>query len=161
LDPIADNPLCKSLGKSSPNRSDEFDEARMRMNPEGAAMEAVEFIKLTKKAVSKLLAGRGALGEAPVETGNRRLPRWPFPGTVQLWVPDEGGVEQLVLATSLNLSQLGVGIKTDDPLPVGLKLLVAIHEPEVSLQGRAIVRHCTEVDGGYYVGLEFAYDEES
>ncbi len=123
-------------------------------------MEAVEFIKLTKKSVAKLLASRGVIGDAPAETGNRRLPRWPFPGTVQLWVPDEDGVEQLVLATSLNLSQLGVGIKTDDSLPTGLKLLIAIHEPEVSLQGQAIVRHCTEVDGGYYVGMEFVYDEK-
>jgi len=124
-------------------------------------MEAVEFIKLTKKAVSKLLASRGPLGKARPETGNRRLPRWPFPGTVQLWVPDGDGEEQLVLATSLNLSRLGVGIKTDDPLPPGLNLMVAIHEPEVSLQGQAIVRHCTNVDGGYYVGLEFAYDEKA
>ena len=33
-----------------------------------------------------------------------------------------------------------------------------IHEPEVSLHGRAVVRHCTDIEGEFLVGLEFVCD---
>ena len=121
-------------------------------------MDTTEICPLSRAAVSKLLTSRAVeTGESGV-SGRRKAPRWPFPGTVELWVPDENGIEQHTLATSLNLSVHGIGVKTDDALPIDLELAIAIHEPEVSFHGRAVVRHCTEVEDGYYVGMQFIFD---
>ena len=114
---------------------------------------------LTEDAIKRVLAGRAIDAAESTESGRRRATRWPFPGTVELWVPDEHGIEQHMLATSLNLSMQGVGVRTEDPLPVNLDVAIAIHEPEVSFHGRAIVRHCTEIDPetGFYVGMQFKF----
>jgi hypothetical protein len=58
----------------------------------------------------------------------------------------------------LNLSLGGVGLRCDEPLSPGLELAIAVHEPEVSLHGRAVVRHCTGMRGDYLIGVEFLYD---
>jgi hypothetical protein len=117
-----------------------------------------EICPLSRKAVARLLAERAARSGASSVNGRRIAPRWPFPGTVELWIPDENGVEQHTLATSLNLSEHGIGINMDDRLPVDLELAIAIHEPEVSFHGRAVVRHCTDIECGYYIGMQFKFD---
>ena len=121
-------------------------------------MEATEICRLTEKAVAKLLARRGVRVRGKKGKGRRLLPRWPFPGTVELWIPQDDQTERYELATSLNLSLRGVGIRCDEPLTPGLELAVAIHEPEVSFHGRAVARHCTEMEDDYLVGLEFLFD---
>ena len=121
-------------------------------------MDTTEICPLSKEAVSKLLLERAGDVDEGALNGRRKAPRWPFPGTVELWIPDEAGVEQYALATSLNLSVHGIGIKTDDALPINMELAIAIHEPEVSFHGRATVRHCTEVEDGYYVGMQFLFN---
>lgn len=123
-------------------------------------MKVTEIFPLTGKAVAKLLASREA---AKLETefpGRRKALRWPFPGVVELWIPAEEGGERHALATSLNLSLFGIGIRCDEWLSHGLELAIAFHEPEASLHGRAVVRHCTQRDGEYLIGLEFFYDDE-
>ena len=122
-------------------------------------MDATEICPLTEEAIEKLLSARMLGTSEPTGNGRRRAQRWPFPGTVELWIPGENGVEQYALATSLNLSAHGIGIKSDDALPVDLELAIAIHEPEMSFHGRAIVRHCSEIEGGHYVGLQFKFDK--
>lgn len=87
----------------------------------------------------------------------RGIKRWPFPGTVELWIPEADGTERYALATSLNLSLQGVGIRTDEPLPVGTKMAIALHEPEVSFHGHAVVRHCTPIEDDYLMGMQFEY----
>lgn len=121
-------------------------------------MDTSEICALTQEAVMKLLAERAARAGDYGVNGRRKAPRWPFPGTVELWVPDENRIERHTLATSLNLSAYGIGIRIDDALPVGLELAVAIHEPEMSFHGRAVVRHCTEIEDGYYVGMQFGFN---
>ena len=122
-------------------------------------MDATEIKPLTEEAVARLLAEQ----ETPIPdvrvNGRRRAPRWPFPGTVEMWLPDKTGVEQLALATCLNLSRHGLGMLNEEPLPIGLEFGLAVHQPEASLHGRAIVRHCTETEAGYYVGVEFLFDK--
>ena len=118
-------------------------------------MDTSEFCALTENALKKVLSGRTIDSlMVPTDNGRRRAQRWPFPGTVELWIPDEDGVEQHTLATSLNLSVHGIGLRTDDT-----ELAIAIHEPEVSFHGRAIVRHCTELEEGYYVGMQFKFPD--
>ena len=78
---------------------------------------------------------------------------------VELWLPGEDGTERYVLATSLNLSEHGVGLYCDEEVDRGWQIAIAIHEPEVSFHGRAVVRHCTETpDGRFLAGLEFLFD---
>lgn len=121
-------------------------------------MESVEVCSLTEASIAKLLTGRHERKSDAAVGGRRKMPRWPFPGTVQLWIPDENGVDEHTLATSVNLSEDGVGILVDDELPIDLELTIALHEPEASLQGRAVVRHCTRIDERYYMGLQFVFD---
>jgi hypothetical protein len=122
-------------------------------------MDVTEICPLTQDAVAKLLADRQAKVSDRNHNCRRRAARWTFPGTVELWVPDDTGAEQYSLATSINLSTQGIGIRADEPLKPGLEVGVAIHEPEVSFHGRAVVRHCTETpDETYIVGLQFRFE---
>ncbi len=116
-----------------------------------------EIRPLTEKAVTTLLKKRQ---EEAYGKGNcrREVARWPFPGTVELWVAAESGVEDHQLGTCEDLSVQGAGLRSDIALDVGLEMGIAIHEPEVSFHGRAVVRHCTETEEGYFtVGVEFLF----
>lgn len=122
-------------------------------------METVDIFPLSEQTIAELLARRGGDEPDVADDCQRRAPRWPFPGTVELWVPDESGCERYELATSLNLSHHGIGIRFEEALKPGRELNIAIHEPEASFHGRAEVRHCTELsDGTYYIGLQFRFD---
>lgn len=114
---------------------------------------------LTEAAITALLKSRQVAEPASGPDGRRHAARWPFPGTVELWIPDENGVEWHRLATTLNMSVEGTGIRCDESLPIGLELALAMHEPEMSLHGRAVVRHCTDIGGEYLVGLQFLFDK--
>jgi len=125
-------------------------------------MNATEFCLLTEASVAELLAQRSIMNPQTHSgtKGRRVVPRWPFPGTVELWVPDENGLEWHRLAMSLDLSLSGVGVRADEPLSPGMKLAIAIHEPEVSFHGRAEVRHCSKIGQDYLIGLQFLFDAE-
>lgn len=120
-------------------------------------MDVSEISPLTQAAVAQLLNSRMAKHGEDVDVCRRRAVRWSFPGTVELWVPGPDG-EEYELATSVNLSTTGVGLRLDHAIPPGTRLGIAIHEPEVSFHGRAVVRHCTEVEDGHHLaGLEFLF----
>ena len=121
-------------------------------------MDADEIQPLSADRVARLLAARRQAEQVPGTLGKRRLPRWPFPGAVELWLPAEGGAERHVLGACHNLSEGGVGVRVDEPLEVGTTLSLAIHQPELSLHGRATVRHCSLRDDGYLAGLEFVFE---
>ena len=124
-------------------------------------MDTAEICALTEQSVGELLAKRQSWASRADASGRRRTMRWPFPGTVELWIPDEDGGERYALATSINLSIDGIGIRADEELPPGLQLAVAIHEPEMSFHGKAVVRHCTETEtGSFIVGLQFLFDKD-
>lgn len=116
-----------------------------------------EFVPITADAILDLLRER--YGHAPEQSDpdRRRRPRWPFPGTVELWIPDENGDELYLHARALNLSPLGLGILADDDLPVGRRVSLAIHQPEFTLFGDAVVRHASPTTDGRLVGLQFLY----
>ena len=122
-------------------------------------MNTTEVFPLTEKAIAKLLRSRTSTLSADAGRGRRNAERWPFPGVVELWIPDETGVPQHTLATSVNLSAQGVGIRCDEPLEPGLDLDIAVHEPERSFHGRAQVRHCTQIESDHLIGLQFIFDK--
>ena len=127
-----------------------------------ATNEISEIMPLSRDNVAKLIASREKsrrLSHAN-EPCRRELVRWPFPGAAELWVRDADGVEQHSLATCFNLSLGGVGVRLDEPLEVGAEISIAVHQPEVSFHGRAIVRHCTPDAGGEHVaGLAFVFTQ--
>lgn len=126
--------------------------------PRSRTMETLEICRLTEEAIARILADRRPHLPEPKGKGRRAAPRWPFPGTVELWIPEADGLERYALATSLNLSLDGTGIRCDEPLSPGLELAIAIHEPEMSFHGHAVVRHCNEIEGDYLIGLQFLFD---
>ncbi|MFQ5592486.1 MAG: PilZ domain-containing protein [Phycisphaerae bacterium] len=122
-------------------------------------MDAIEISPLTEEAIIKLLTSRKDRSNRAATNGRRRAARWPFPGTVQLWMPDDSGTDQHYLATCVNLSPHGLGMLSDIELAVGTEVALAVHQPENSFQGRGVIRHCTEIEDGYYVGVQFIFDD--
>ena len=122
-------------------------------------MDATEIFRLTEDAVERLLTERAGADQSSFDSCRRKTPRWPFPGTVELWIPDEAGVEQIELGTCINLGHKGLGMLLDMELPVGMELALAVHQPELSLQGRVVVKHCTEIDDGCYIGVQFLFED--
>jgi len=120
-------------------------------------MKASEICELTRQSIKSLLEQR--MGAATGRDRCRRdNVRWAFPGAVELWITDDDGTENHVLATSINLSSQGIGIRTDEPIKPGTEVGVAVHEPEMSLHGRAAVRHCNPAGHEFVVGLQFLFN---
>lgn len=123
-------------------------------------MKTAQVVPLTEKGVRKLLRSREAARPKKRAAGKRLTPRWPFPGVVELWLPDENGDIQHSLATSVNLGLHGIGIRCDEPLEPGVEVELAFHEPEISFHGRAIVRHATKMESEHLIGLQFIFKEK-
>ncbi len=83
--------------------------------------------------------------------------RWPFPGAVELWLPGPHDSDRYVIGACHNMSKSGVGVRMDHAIEVGITIDIAIHQPTLSLHGRATVRHCSERSKGYLVGLAFEF----
>ncbi len=122
-------------------------------------MDAMEIYRLTEKAIDRLLAEQQQDGNATPANCRRAAKRWPFPGTVEMWLPDENGVEQIALGSCVNLSREGLAMLYEEALPLGLEMAMAVHQPAASLHGRAVVRHCSAKDDGFYIGIEFLFDK--
>ncbi len=118
-------------------------------------MQIEEFVPITAASIEQVLRQRFGYSEEGYADQRRTRPRWPFPGTVELWIPDESGEEEYVLARALNLSPKGVAIITEDDLAVGSTVSIAIHQPETTFLGKATVKHRTPMEKGHRVGLEF------
>ena len=122
-------------------------------------MDAMEIYRLTEEAIDRLVSQQEQDSLAPTAECRRQSKRWPFPGTVEMWLPDENGVEQIALGSCVNLSRDGLAMLYEEALPLGLKMAMAVHQPEASLHGHAVVRHCSAKDDGFYIGIEFLFDK--
>lgn len=124
-------------------------------------MDAERIVRLSPEAIRELLDSRKIDAQSKHPPGKRHVERWPFPGTVEVWLPDECYGERHLLATLHNLSAGGLAMRTRRPIPTSTRLSLALHQPELSCYGHAIVRHCTRAPVGYLVGVEFFYVDES
>jgi hypothetical protein len=125
-------------------------------------MKTSEIIPLQREALEELLLGRHSQGVDNEAAKRRRAPRWPFEGTVELWLTDETAESTTVgdtclLGECVNLSCAGMGIRIDEPLEPGVELPIAIHQPERSFHGRAVVRHCNAMEHDFFCGMEFIF----
>jgi len=122
-------------------------------------MQTEEIVKLTQKNIKRLLKA-GRQGEPDISPGieKRKHPRWEFPGMVEYCPIDSDG-SQNWFGICRNLSLSGLGMICEDPLESGTELEIAIHQPEASMVGNATVRHCIETPRGYFVGVEFNFED--
>ncbi len=120
-------------------------------------MDATEICPISQKAIEELIQGRQREDNRLSKHERREAPRWPFPAPVELWLPNDDGSDDYLLATCENLSLGGMGIRCDLDLELNQEIGVAIHQPEVSFHGKAIVRHTTKLREDYYVGLQFVF----
>lgn len=122
-------------------------------------MQTQEIVKLTQKRIADIVKARqesGKLSDELPHVERRKHPRWPFKGAVELW-PEGVDGRSLTHATCLNLSETGMGLSCDEHLNPGQPMEVAIHLPEMTLCGRAVVRYCAEIRGQFMVGMEFLF----
>lgn len=120
-------------------------------------MDAENIVKLTPETLTELLESRTPQTIEKDGPGRRNRERWPFPGTVEVWLPEQCYGDRHLLATLHNLSLGGLAMRTRRPIPTHTVLSLAIHLPELSGYGRAVVRHCTGATVGYLVGAEFLF----
>jgi len=120
-------------------------------------MDAERITRLTPETLQELLDARAVAAHPKHPPGRRRDERWPFPGTVEVWLPDDCYGERHMLATLHNLSPSGLAMRTRRPIPSGTRLSFALHQPAMSCYGHGVVRHCTRAAVGYLVGLEFVF----
>lgn len=118
-------------------------------------MDAEEIVKLTPDSIRELLNLRAVPAVSKHGPGGRREERWPFPGTVEIWLPDDCYGERHILATMHNLSPSGLAMRTRRPIATDTRVSLALHQPEMSCYGHGIVRHCTRANVGYLIGVEF------
>lgn len=124
-------------------------------------MDADKILKLSPAVLSELLEKRQVSTMTKLPAAQRRGDeRWPFPGTVEVWLPDECYGERHLLATLHNLSQSGLAMRTRRVVPTDTRISLAIHQPEMSCYGDALVRHCTRAPVGYLVGVEFLFNSD-
>lgn len=123
-------------------------------------MDAEKIVKLTPEAIHELLEGMRIDAQSKQLPGKRREERWPFPGTVEVWLPDECYGERHMLATLHNLSLSGLAMRARRPIPSATRVSLAVHQPELSCYGHGIVRHCTRAPVGYLIGVEFHFSSE-
>ena len=121
-------------------------------------MDTSEFVKLTRKTVADLLehSHPDSADEEPLR--RRREPRWPFPGTVELWVPEPDGTERQIFATSINVSLNGLAIRCDEGIALGTSLPIAVHLPQATYLGHAVARHISETPSDFLIGLQFTFE---
>lgn len=120
-------------------------------------MDAENIVKLTPESIEELLDTRATQAIPKQPPGNRREERWPFPGAVELWLPEGCYGERHLLGTLHNLSHNGLALRSRRPVPVEIKVSLAVHQPALSCYGHAVVRHCTQAHVGYLIGLEFIF----
>lgn len=121
-------------------------------------MDAEKILKLSPAVLGDLLALRQVSMMNKIPSQQRREERWPFPGTVEVWLPDHCYGDRHLLATLHNLSLSGLAMRTRRVVPTDTRISLAIHQPEMSCYGDALVRHCTRAPVGYLVGVEFLFN---
>ena len=121
-------------------------------------MPTDEIVRLTRKQVSQLIRRRmQAAGHEFDGEEQRRAPRWPFPGTVELRHA-EGSDPNQWFATCRDISEGGMGMKTDVYFAPDTLLDISVHLPEMTLYGPAKVKYCREIEPSeYMMGVEFIF----
>lgn len=121
-----------------------------------------EIMPLNRGALESLLHGKPLAALDDDERARRASRRWPFQSPVEMWVPEGNGYEHHLLGTCYNLSSTGMGVVSEESLIPGMELNMAVHQPEVTFHGRAVVKHCSVVDvDTFLIGMQFLYEDRA
>jgi len=123
-------------------------------------MDTDNIVRLSLESVRELIDSLRPGAATQPGDGKRREQRWPFPGTVEVWLPESCYGERYLLATLHNLSSSGLAMRCDRPVPTQTRIQIAVHVPKLSCYGEAIVRHCTRAIAGYLIGVEFILESD-
>ena len=123
-------------------------------------MDAEEIVKLTPDTVRTLVDSQRVHIIAKCDAGQRNEDRWPFPGAIEVWLPEGAYGDRHILATLHNLSLHGLAMRSRRPIAQDTLISLAIHQPALSCYGNAVVRHCTRAHVGYLIGVEFVFRTE-
>ncbi len=123
-------------------------------------MDAERIVKISPDSIRELIDSHQVKAVPKQANKLRREERWPFPGTVEVWLPEQCYGDRHVLATLHNLSPHGLAMRSRRPMDRDLKIALAIHQPELSCYGNAVIRHCTRAAAGYLIGIEFIFETE-
>lgn len=118
-------------------------------------MQTDEIFKLTRESIHELLHSRLPLPDASVQGERRHSPRWPFPGTVEIYLDENTEC----LGTCRNLNETGFGMSCDRYFEPESRVKFAVHLPEASFCGAGVVRYCMHTPRGYMTGIEFDFSE--
>ena len=70
-----------------------------------------------------------------------------------LW-EDADGRERVSQAKIVDISPLGIGLLSDQAIPV--RSPISCNHEKLGIRGRGTVRHCTYMKGKYKIGVEFS-----
>jgi len=83
----------------------------------------------------------------------RRYLRSPISARFELGWQDNRGWQKQTQSRGVNMSSAGAAVLSPEPISVGTT--VYLNSKELLLMGAATVRHCTEKNSKFLIGLEF------
>ena len=83
----------------------------------------------------------------------RRHARDLIDGSLRILWEDADGREQVSQARIVNISPHGIGLHTNQAIP--LRSPISCNDEKLGIRGRGTVRHCTYLKGKYRIGVEF------
>jgi hypothetical protein len=98
-------------------------------------------------------------GQEDTFAGKRRWPRVTWQVPVVLEINTGRGRTQTCYATSRDVSEGGLGLRTRQRVPVMALVRVTAGDDDRSVLGR--VAHCTDTLGGFLVGIEFMAEPQA
>ncbi len=84
----------------------------------------------------------------------RKHRRYPIQGTLHLLWQDANGRDKMSMGKLVDVSVMGIRLRTEEPVPVRSYLICNDHR--LGISGRGCVRHCAFRKGKYEIGIEFA-----
>ena len=119
-------------------------------------MNTDELVQLTRGAIHDLLRSRCEEHAQFGPQERRHNARWPFPGTIEIH-PAGAPAHEQSFGTCRNLSETGMGMSCERFFEPEAILEIAVHLPEATLVGHAVVRYCMKTPRGFMTGIEFQF----
>ena len=99
--------------------------------------------------ISRTRAEAAAFGRVD----ERRYLRLPTNARFDLSWQDGCGWQKQTQSRGVNMSSAGAAVLS--PEPIGIGTTVYLHSKELLLMGAAVIRHCSEKNSKFLIGLEF------
>ena len=122
-------------------------------------MPTQEIVELTRQGIAEILQTLPAPESEPRKTDDRpdqrEHPRWISTGTVEIRVLFSQ--QQSRTGDLLNISEGGLGMRSDHYFEHNTVHEVVVHLPQISFHAKACVRYCKKVRGRFMTGLAFVF----